>query len=141
MKKINFTKENESELKGLIAESVLQKQIYSGPMGQEYNVFDLVNTMAVSSLRALSQFIQNKITKLSVADEWVDNPNAEALASLETSKRLISLVIGWKLHQQELAENAKERERLTKQLNDLVESQKTPADLIAELQAKISELE
>jgi len=138
--KINFTLENQSELRQLIADSVLNKSIYSGPMGQEYNVFDLVNTMAISSLRALSQFIQNKISKLNVADEWIDNPNAELITNLETSKRLISLIIGYKLYQQELTENAREKERLTKQLNDLVESQKSPADLIAELKAKISEL-
>ena len=140
MAKINFTQENESELRNLIAESVLNKHIYSGPMGQEYDVFDLVNGMAISSLRSLSQFVQNKISKLSVADEWMDNPNAPVIADLEVSKRLISLIIGWKLYNQQLAENAREKERLTKQLEDLIQSQKSPADIIAELKAKINEL-
>lgn len=138
--KINFTKDNENELRSLIADSVINKCIYSGPMGQEYDVFNLVNTLAVSSLRSLSQFVQNKISKLSVEDEWVENPNADLLSELETEKKLISLIIGWKLYQQELIENAKEKERLTKQLNDLIESQKTPADLINELKQKISQL-
>ena len=138
---INFTKENENELRSLIADSVLNKCIYSGPMGQEYDVFELVNGMAVSSLRALAQFVQNKITKLSVADEWTENPNAEEISKLEVEKRLISLTIGWKLYQQQLAENAKEKARLTKQLDELVQSQKTPQELISELQQKIKELE
>ena len=138
---INFTKENENELRSLIADSVLNKCIYSGPMGQEYDVFELVNGMAVSSLRALAQFVQNKITKLSVADEWTENPNAEEVSKLEVEKRLISLTIGWKLYQQQLAENAKEKARLTKQLDELVQSQKTPQELISELQQKIKELE
>ena len=138
--KINFTKDNENELRSLISDSVLNKCIYTGPMGQEYDVFNLVNGMAVSSLRSLSQFVQNKISKLSVADEWIDNPNADEIANLETEKKLLSLIIGWKLYQQEITENAREKERLTKQLNELIESQKTPEDLIAELKAKISEL-
>ena len=138
---INFTKENENELRSLIADSVLNKCIYSGPMGQEYDVFELVNGMAVSSLRALAQFVQNKITKLSVADEWTENPNAEEISKLEAEKKLISLTIGWKLYQQQLAENAKEKARLTKQLDELVQSQKTPQELISELQQKIKELE
>lgn len=135
-----FTKENENELRLLISDSILNKCIYSGPIGQEYDVFDLVNGMSVSSLRNLSQFVCNKISKLSVEDEWIDNPNADLISELETEKNLISLIIGWKLHQQDLNEKAREKERLTKQLNDLVESQKTPEDLIAELKAKISEL-
>lgn len=135
-----FTKEDENELRSLISDSVLNKHIYIGPMGQEYDVFNLVNGMAISSLRNLLQFVQNKISKLSVADEWTDNPNADEIASLETEKRLIYLIIGWKLYQQKIIENAREKERLTKQLNELIESQKTPEDLIAELKAKISEL-
>lgn len=135
-----FTKEDENELRSLISDSILNKCIYTGPMGQEYDVFSLVNGMAISSLRNLLQFVQNKISKLSVADEWTDNPNADEIASLETEKRLIYLIIGWKLYQQKIIENAREKERLTKQLNELIESQKTPEDLIAELKAKISEL-
>ena len=140
MKKINFTEENERELRSLIADSVLNKCVYLGPMGQEYNVFDFVNGMAVSSLRSISQFVQNKISKLSVADEWIENPNVEKIAELETERLLLSLIIGWKLYQQQLEENAKEKERLTKQLNDLIEAQKNPEDLIAELRKKIEEL-
>lgn len=141
MKKINFTTENETKLRSLIADSVINKDIYVGPMGQEYDVWDLVNGMTISSLRVLSESIQNKISKLSVEDEWVENPNTEKLAWLEKSKQLISLIIGWKLYQAEKAEIEKERVRLTKQLNDLIESQKTPEDLIAELRKKISDLE
>lgn len=138
--KINFTKENELELRSLIADSVLNKNVYYGPLGQTYNVFDLVDALTIGSLRALSQFAQNKINKLSVTDEWIENPNTNDITELETEKKLISLIIGWKLYQQELDENNREKERLTKQLNELIESQKTPDDLIAELKAKISEL-
>ena len=137
---INFTKENESELRALIADSTLNKIIYSGPMGQEYDVWDLVNTMAISSLRTLSQFIQNKISKLSVVDDWSENVNTEEVLALETCKRLIFLIIGWKLHQQEKADNEREVARLKKQLDELVQSQKTPTQLIAELEQKIKDL-
>ena len=109
-------------------------------MGQEYDVWDLVNTMAISSLRTLSQFIQNKISKLSVVDDWSENVNTEEVSALETCKRLIFLIIGWKLYQQEKADNEREVARLKKQLDELVQSQKTPTQLIAELEQKIKDL-
>lgn len=138
--KINFTSENETMLRNFIADSVLNGKLYYGPMGQEYTVYDLVNRLSINSLRSLSQGIQAKIGKLSVGDEWIENPNAEEIVSLELAKKLISLIIGWKLYQDELRENAKEKERLMKQLNDLQESQKSPAELIAELMQKINDL-
>ena len=52
----------------------------------------------------------------------------------------ISLIIGYKLKQQEDADNAREKARLEKQLSELEEAQKTPGELIAELKAKIASL-
>ena len=140
MKTIIFTEQNKSELEKLIANSVLNRVVYCGQFGQEYTVWDLVNTANVSSLRVLSEFIQNKISKLSTADEWVENPHAEEVEKLTIDKRLISLIIGWKLYNQQLKERTDERNRLEKQLSDLEQSQKTPEQLIDELKAKIAEL-
>ena len=140
MAKINFTKNDEQMLRSFIADSVLKGTIYNGIMGQTYTAYDLVNRLSISSLRSLSNYIQTTIVKLSITDEWIENPNAEEIAQLELNKKFVSLVIGWKLYQQEVEENAKEKARLTKQLNDLVEAQKSPEDLIAELRKRIEEL-
>ncbi len=138
--KINFTSENEKELKNLIADAVLNKSVFYGPIGQTYNVFELVDALSINSLKVLSNYIQSNILKLSIDDEWTENPNKEKIEELETSKRLISLIIGWKLYQVELEENLKEKVRLQKQLDDLMESQKTPEELISELKSKIEAL-
>lgn len=138
--KINFTPENEKELKNLIADAVLNKSVFYGPIGQTYDVFELVDALSINSLKVLSNHIQSDISKLSIDDEWTENPNKEKIKELEVSKRLISLIIGWRLYQIELEEKVKEKVRLQKRLDDLMESQKTPEELISELKSKIEAL-
>lgn len=138
--KINFTKENETELRSLIADSVLRNDGYKGPMGQVYTVVDLVSNLTVNSLRTLLQSVRTKISKLSVEDEWVDNPNAEELDKLNTSSRLINLIIGWKLYQSELVDRQMEKEKLESKLDDLIKAQRTPEEIMSELRDRIAEL-
>lgn len=135
---INFTKEHLANLKANIAELVLAGTVINGPMGQSYDVFNLVNTLSISSLRSLSGFLGKKKASLSTDDEWVENPHQEEVKELQFLIDTISLVIGYKLKAQEEADNAREKARLEKQLNELKESQKTPGQLIAELEAKIA---
>ena len=52
--KINFTSENEKELKNLIADAVLNRSVFYGPIGQTYNVFELVDALGINSLKVLS---------------------------------------------------------------------------------------
>lgn len=141
MTKINFTSSHLDELKRLIADYVLNNKIIIGSLGQQYNVNDLINTLSIGSLRAISTILNKKKATLSSSDEWIENLNADKIIELEEQLQLVSLIIGYKLKQEEIAANSKERERLEKQLKDLEDSQKTPADLIAELRQKISELE
>ena len=138
--KINFTKDHLANLKANIADLVLGGTIINGPMGQSYDVFNLVNTLSISSLRSLSAFLGKKKANLSVNDEWLENPNAEEVQELEFLMDTISLIIGYKLKQQEDADNAREKARLEKQLSELEEAQKTPSELIAELKVKIASL-
>lgn len=141
MAKINFTKEHLANLKDNIAKLVLNGTIVNGPMGQSYDVFNLANTLSISSLRALSAFLSKKKASLSVGDEWLENPHQKEVEELTFLIDTISLIIGYKLKQQEDNDNAREKARLEKQLNDLEESQKTPSELIAELRAKIAAID
>lgn len=138
--KINFTTEHLNKLKANIAELVLNGTVITGPMGQTYDIFNLANTLSISSLRSLSAFLSKKKASLSVDDEWLANPHQAEVEELSFLIETISLIIGYKLKEQEISENERERERLEKQLNELKQSQKSPAELIAELEAKITAL-
>ena len=139
--KINFTKEHLAQLKANIAELVLNGTIINGPMGQNYDIFAIVNNLSIASLRTISAFLQKKKASLSVDDEWVENPHKAEVEELTFIIDTISLVIGYKLKNIEIEDNAREKARLEKQLNELKESQKTPAELIAELEAKITAID
>lgn len=139
--KINFTKEHLAKLKANIAELVLNGTIIAGPMGQNYDIFNIANTLSVASLRTISAFLQKKKANLSAGDEWVENPHEEEVKELQFIIDTISLVIGYKLKNIELEDNAREKARLEKQLAELKESQKTPAELIAEIEAKITAID
>ena len=140
MGKINFTSDHLAKLKTAIADSTLADSIVFGPMGQQYTTWDLVHNLSIVSLRSLSTSLSKKRASLAVEDEWVENPNADKIAAVDSQIELISLIIGYKLKLQEDSEIAAERERLVKQLSELEESQKSPAELISDLKKKIEEL-
>ena len=141
MNKINFTKEHLATLRSNIADLIIDGAIINGPMGQSYDGFSLMNTLSIKSLASLSAYIGKKKADLSVEDVWIENPNAEEVKRLQFIKETISLIIGYKRKQQELADNAREKARLEKQITELEESQKTPAELLAELKAKAAALD
>lgn len=141
MNKINFTKEHLATLRSNIADLIIDGVIINGPMGQSYDGFSLMNTLSIKSLVSLSAYIGKKKADLSVEDEWIENPNTEEVKRLQFIMETISLIIGYKRKQQELADNAREKARLEKQIAELEESQKTPAELLAELKAKAAALD
>ena len=140
MATINFTKEHLTKLKENIATMVLDRIIVNGPMGQSYDACSLVNEMTITSLQSLSAQLVAKKAKLSISDEWVENPNATEIAKIDFILETISLIIGFKRKEQERKDNARERARLEKQISDLEEAQKTPQELLAELKAKAAAL-
>lgn len=140
MGRINFTDEHKAKLYNALAIATLNGVTINGPMGQIYSTWDLVHNLSISSLRTLSAGLAKKKAALSVEDEWIENPNTDEIALVDSKIELISLIIGYKLKSMEDAENAAEKVRLTKQLDELVQSQKSPAELISDLQKKIEEL-
>ena len=140
MGKINFTKEHREELIKMIGNSILNNEIISGPFGQTYTAHDLVNDLSVQSLRTLSTTLSKKKASLSVTDEWSENVNVEQINEIDSQLKFISLIIGFKLKRAEVADMMAEREKLSKQLEELVNAQKTPDDLISEIRNKIASL-
>lgn len=137
---INFTKEHLSKLKDNVATLVLDGTIISGPMGQTYDAFSLVNTLSIKSLQALSGYLSTVKAKLSVSDEWVENPNQEEINKIEFLLETVSLVIGFKRKEQERKDNARELARVEKQIEELEAAQKSPQQLLEELKAKAASL-
>ncbi len=137
---INFTKEHLSKLKDNIAALVLDGTIINGPMGQTYDAFSLANTLSIKSLQALSAHLNAVKAKLSVADEWVENPNQDKINELDFILETVSLIIGFKRKEQERKDNARERERIEKQIAELENAQKSPQQLLDELKAKAASL-
>ena len=138
--KINFTKEHLAQLKANIATLVLDGTIINGPMGQTYDAFSLVNTLSIKSLQALSGYLSTVKAKLSVSDEWVENPNQEEINKIEFLLETVSLVIGFKRKEQERKDNARELARVEKQIEELEAAQKSPQQLLEELKAKAASL-
>ena len=141
MAKINFNDEHMIRLRTLIADAVLYNSVVSGPMGQNYTVIDLMHCLSINSLRSLSASLSKKRAALSVEDEWVENPNAEKIVLLDKQLDLINLIIGYHLKNQEIEANRVEKERIQAQIDELIQAQKSPKELVADLQAKLAELE
>ena len=140
MGKINFTKEHKTVLISAIANSVLNNEVFIGNLGTAYTVNDLVNNTTINTLRQLRAGIAKKIASLQI-DDWGDNPNQDKIDVLKKQDELINLIIGYRLHEIELAEVAKEKKNLEEQIAVLKDSEKSPAQKIAELEEKLANID
>lgn len=140
MGKINFTKEHKTVLMSAIADSVLNNEVFLGNLGTVYTVNDLVNNTTINSLRQLRATIAKKISSLE-GDDWGENPNQEKIDYLKKQDELINLIIGYRLYMIEQEEIAKEKKNLEDQISVLMDSEKSPAQKIAELQEKLANID
>lgn len=140
MGKINFTKEHKTVLISAIANSVLNNEVFIGNLGTAYTVNDLINNTTINTLRQLRAGIAKKIASLQI-DDWGDNPNQDKIDVLKKQDELINLIIGYRLHEIELAEVAKEKKNLEEQIAVLKDSEKSPAQKIAELEEKLANID
>ena len=138
--RINFTKEHMTRLMDLADEALFSRATIQTKLGQVLNIFELLHTTSINQLSEIKSSLAKKIEKMEESDEWLDPDNAKFQALKET-KELVNLIIGWKRYNLELAENAHKKEELTKKLEELKESQKTPDERMKELEAQIKELE
>lgn len=140
MGKINFTREHMLRLYDLANEMLFDNATIQTSMGQVLNIVELLHTTSINQLQNIMSALKKKIDKIEESDEWLA-PDNDKLEELRRMKELINLIIGWKRHTMEIAENKRKKAELTKKLNELKESQKTPEDKIKDLEAQLKELD
>lgn len=148
--KINFTSENEARLKALFVELGFTGLVLAGKFGaNQYTVWDLLHNLNISTLRQLNKGLKTEISALEEQDEWSVNKAASIKAS-QTRKwaEFVNLVVGYKLYQNELAEEAARNKELKqkklallKHIKDEKEIQTLGTLTLEELEAQIAELE
>lgn len=141
MGKINFTEQHMSQLYDKIAYAVMNDIVVTGPMGQQYSAIDIVKNLTINSLRSLIKSLDKQINALSLDDEWVKNPNEEAIKNLTFKREFVNLALGYKLAKEEEQKKEHELAVLNSKLEELKESQKTPEDRIKEIEDQIAALQ
>ena len=140
MGKINFTKEHMIKLYDLANEVLFDNISITTQLGQPLNIVELLHTTSINQLNNIKQSLAKKIEKLEAADEWISADN-DKLEEIRKMKELVNLIVGWKRYNLEKEETARKKAELTKKLNELKESQKTPEDRIKEMEAELAALE
>ena len=138
--KINFTKANMLRLCELANNALFEKKTVTTKLGQVLNIFELIHTTTVNQLNEIRLSLSKKIEKIEEGDEWT-SPDNDKLQAMKDTKELVNLIIGYKRYNIELAENKAKKAELTKKLEELKESTKTPEDRIKEMEAQLKELE
>ena len=133
---VHFVKENYETLRKLAADMLFANETISYGVGQPKSIIELLHTTSIETLNKIKQTLSKRIEEQENKDEWVDPDNSK-LDKLRKKKELVNLIIGWKRFNLEKDAQDYKKAELTKKLNELVESQKTPADRIKELQAEL----
>ena len=129
-----------AKLETLACRALFDETYVTTKLGQPLNIFELIHTTSINQLNEIKTSLSKRIEKMEEQDEWV-SPDNEKLSWYKNTKELINLIIGYKRYNLELAENESKKKELTKKLEELRESQKTPEDRIKELENELKELE
>lgn len=141
MGKVNFTTENKSRLEELATKFLFGNLPIQGPMGTSMRVTDLLHNTSINSLVSMNSHLKKQIASMSDLDEWsCTDADTWKLERLKESQELVSLVIGYKKWLVEQEEISEKKAALAAQIDSLKESQKTPAERIAELESQLADL-
>lgn len=141
MGKVNFTTENKSRLEELATKFLFGNLPIQGPIGTSMRVEDLLHNTSVNSLVTMNSHLKKQIASMSDLDEWsCTDADTWKLERLKETQELVSLVIGYKKWLAEQEEIADKKAALAAQIDSLKESQKTPAERIAELESQLANL-
>ena len=138
--RINFTKEHMARLTDLAIIALFNKVNVNTKLGQVLNIYELLHTTSINQLNEIKLTLAKKIEKIEEKDEWIE-PDNDKLQEMKDIKELVNLIIGWKRFNLEIQENKAKKAELTKKLEELKESTKTPEDRIKEMEAQLKELE
>jgi hypothetical protein len=141
MGKVNFTTENKSRLEELATKFLFGNLPIQGPIGTSMRVEDLLHNTSVNSLVTMNSHLKKQIASMSDLDEWsCTDTDTWKLERLKETQELVSLVIGYKKWLAEQEEIADKKAVLAARIDALKESQKTPAERIAELEKQLADL-
>ena len=141
MGKVNFTTENKSRLEELATKFLFGNLPIQGPMGTSMRVEDLLHNTSVNSLVSMNSHLKKQIASMSDLDEWsCTDADTWKLERLKETQELVSLVIGYKKWLAEQEEISEKKAALAAQIDSLKDSQKTPAERIAELEKELADL-
>ena len=141
MAKINFTKEHLDKMMLLSVEMLMKNEVITSKLGTVLNIVELLHTTTINTLNSIRLDLNKKIETIENQDEWIATDSNQAkLSTLKKHKELVNLIIGYKRYLDEQESVKVERERLTKELNSLKESQKSPQEKIKEIEDKLNSL-
>lgn len=141
MGKVNFTTENKSRLEELATKFLFGNLPIQGPIGTSMRVEDLLHNTSINSLVSMNSHLKKQIASMSDLDEWsCTDADTWKLERLKETQELVSLVIGYKKWLAEQEEISEKKAALAAQIDSLKESQKTPAERIAELESQLANL-
>ncbi len=142
MAKVNFTKEHYARLETLAFAMLVSNHTINTKLGQPLDIVELMHTQTINTLNGIRLSLAKQIEDIEKQDEWIATDlQQERFEELKKKKELVNLIIGWKRFKAEAAETRKKKAELTKQLEELKDSQKTPEDRIKELEAQLKDLD
>lgn len=142
MAKINFTKEHFAKLQQYALGMLFNNEVIFTRMNTPLNIVELLHTTTIGTLNEIRLALAKAIEKLENQDEWTSTEDTQAkLEGLKLRKELVNLIIGYKRFNLENEANARKKAELEAKLKELEESQKSPADKIAELKAEIANID
>ena len=139
--RINFTPEHLTRLKELSIDFLFNNKVIYNKLGNPMNIHELLHLTTINSLNNIRQECKSLVRRIEDKDEWiVCESDSIALKEAKESEELVNLIIGYKRYQNEQNSILRKKAALQEQLNELKESQKTPAERIAEIEAQIAQL-
>jgi chromosome segregation ATPase len=138
--KINFTKQHYQDLVNLVAQAAMNHVVINTKMGQPLDIVALLHTTSINTLNDIKASLVKKIRNIEDRDEWVE-ADPDELAAIKAQKELVNLVVGWKRWTMEINANKQKKAELTKKLDALKESTKTPEDRIKEMEAELAAID
>lgn len=137
--RINFTPEHLTRLKELSIDFLFNNKVIHSRLGNPMNIHELLHLTTINSLNNIRQECKSLVRRIEDKDEWIVSDSI-ALKEAKESEELVNLIIGYKRYQNEQNSILRKKAALQEQLNELKESQKTPAERIAEIEAQIAQL-
>jgi GTPase involved in cell partitioning and DNA repair len=130
-----------TRLKELSIDFLFNNKVIHSKLGNPMNIHELLHLTTINSLNNIRQECKSLVRRIEDKDEWIICENDSiALKEAKESEELVNLIIGYKRYQNEQNAILKKKAALQEQLNELKESQKTPAERIAEIEAQIAQL-